>query len=336
MAFSLAPIESEKIWEAFLLKNSPGALFQSWLWGEVQSKLGVPLWRYGVYHGTTLVGLAQIIKVTARRGPFLQIRHGPVFDRQDKERWKWFLGEVKALAKDQGAWFVRLNPLIENSSSNQAMFGSLGLMPAAIHAMDAEYAWVLDLNKTESELLAAMRKTTRYEIKHAQALGVQIEKSTDPNKLAVFFDLYRETAKRQGFVEHKGIQEEFAIFAREEKAVLFTARLRDQIHAAAIILFVGHQGIYHHSASTPSSVGVNYLLQWEAICEAKKRGMNVYNFWGIAPNDSLRHPWRGITLFKTGFGGRLQEYIHAHDLPVSPFYGVPRLIESWRRWRKGY
>lgn len=332
--FSL--IKSKDLWESFLLRHSPGALFQTWLWGEVQSRLSLPLWRYGIYESKQLIGLAQIIKVTARRGPFLHIRHGPVWAAPTKERWKWFLHEITDLAKTEGVCFVRVSPRIENESRNQRLLGSLGLLPAAIHAMDAEYAWVLDLDKPESELLPAMRKSTRYEIKHAEALGVTIEKSTDPAQLAAFFDLYRKTAKRQGFVENTGIQEEFTTFAKERKAVLFTGRYKGETLSAAIILFVGNQGVYHHSASVPSNTGANHLLQWEAIREAKKRGMKVYNFWGIAPEDKPRHPWRGITLFKTGFGGSIKKYIHAHDLPVSGWYVIPRIIESIRRMQKGY
>lgn len=336
MSFSLAPIASKEVWESFLLAYAPGALFQSWLWGEVQKQQNIPLWRFGIYRGRRLVGVAQIIKVSARRSTFLHIRHGPVFANVKKNVWQWFLNEIKTLAKKEGARFIRLNPLIENSPRNQQLFTSLGLIASAIHAMDAEYAWMLDVGKSESELLSDMRKTTRYEVKHALNLGVVIEKSTDPADLATFFDLYKKTAKRQGFVEHTGIEEEFAAFAKEEKALLFTGKYKGEILAAAIILFVGNQGIYHHSASAPSTTGVNYLLQWEAMREAKRRGMDFYNFWGIAPYNKPSHPWRGITLFKTGFGGHLREYIHAHDLPLSSFYVIPRAIEIWRRWQKGY
>jgi lipid II:glycine glycyltransferase (peptidoglycan interpeptide bridge formation enzyme) len=78
------------------------------------------------------------------------------------------------------------------------------------------------------------------------------------------------------------------------------------------------------------------VLQWAASRDAKKRGMQVYNFWGIAPENNPNHPWRGITLFKKGFGGRNIEYIHAQDLAVSPLYIIPRTIEMVRRVVKGY
>ncbi len=336
MTYVLSPIDQENEWETFLSNHGPTAFFQSWLWAGVQHKLGAVVWRYGIYKGKILQGLALVVKVVARRGVFLQIRHGPVLDRQDKKLWQWFLQEMKTLAKSQGAWFIRLNPLIENSIDNQVFFYSLGLIPAAIHAMDAEYTWVLPLEKSEEELLAGMRKTTRYEIRRALGLGVTVKKTTDPGELKHFLTLYDTTTKRQDFIPNRGIVEEFGIFSKKGKALLLLGSYQGKIQAAAIVMFCGKQAIYHYGASIPSTTGVSYLIQWEAIREAKKRGYLLYNFWGIAQHDKQNHPWRGITLFKTGFGGHVNESIHAYDLPVSLYYIIPRCIEVWRRWRKGY
>jgi len=85
-----------------------------------------------------------------------------------------------------------------------------------------------------------------------------------------------------------------------------------------------------------SKIPASYVVQWRSILEARKRGINLYNFYGIAPDDKPNHPWRGITLFKKGFGGREINYIHAHDLPVSPMYLVPRTIEAIRTKMRGY
>mgnify|MGYP001567643633 CR=1 FL=1 len=333
---TIKEITSRDEWDAFLYRHSPNALFQSWLWGNLQVKLNVPIWRFGLYEGDMLRGVALIIKVAARRGTFLHIRHGPILDTTDKELWKWYFGEMKNLAKKEDACFVRINPLIENSSDRQKLFRLLGLVPAAIHAMDAEYTWVLPLDKNEDALLPGMRKSTRYEIRRAISAGVSVEKTTDPGQLKCFFRLYDETMKRQDFVPPGGIAEEFELFAKEGKAMLLLGSHQNRISAAAIILFDGNQAIYHYGASVRSDAGVSSLVQWEAIKEANNRGCLLYNFWGIAPDDKKNHPWRGITLFKTGFGGHVAESIHAHDLPVSPFYVIPRAIETWRRWRKGY
>src|SRR3972149_9919552 len=202
--------------------------------------------------------------------------------------------------------------------------------------MDAELTGVLDITPPEADILANMRKTTRYEIRHAQKLGVKIVRSSDPKDIIKFLDLYDQTAARHGFVKHLGISEEFSQFTAQNQAVLYFGSYQDKTVAAAFVLYFGEQAIYHHGASLRTKVPVSTLIQWQAIGEAKNRGLKRYNFWGIAPPDKLKHPWQGITLFKKGFGGRPQQYLHAHDLPVSRLYILPRLVELARRQLKGY
>ncbi len=336
MAITVTPITSSQIWETFVLKNAPGALFQSWAWGQVQVKMDQKLWRFGIYEGASLVGVFQILKVSARRGTFLHVRHGPVFAKQEKKYWEEFLTFMKECAAREHAWFIRVSPLIDDSQENRMFFKEFGMRSAAIHAMDAELCWVLDIDKSREELLAGMRKTTRYEIRQAEKLGVTVVQSSDVTSLGEFFKLYAATSRRQGFIPHSGINEEFEIFAKEGKSTLFLGTYKNEVLAGAIILYWGNQAFYHHGASLSTKVPASYLVQWVAIGEAQKRGIKVYNMWGIAPEDNLKHPWRGLTLFKKGFGGREIKYIHAHDLPISPKYLFARTVETVRRIRKGY
>ena len=213
------------------------------------------------------------------------------------------------------------------------MFAGLGLRPAPIHAMDAEYTWVLRLDDSEEVLLANMRKTTRYLVRQAEKLGVKVVAS---QKIADFLELYEQTAERQHFVPHRGIAAEFTEFVKRGAAELLVATHAGKRIAAAVILYFGQEAIYHHGASIASKIPASYLLQWYAIKEAKKRGLTWYNFWGIAPEDKPNHPWQGITLFKKGFGGELRSFIHAHDLPVSPFYRIAATVETVRKRLKHY
>lgn len=318
MAATIKPIERPDVWEEFIARNSPTAYMQSWTWGKVVQRLGHHLWRWGWYEGEELIAIAQIAKVSARRGTFLHIRHGPIVVKN----WKRVLSDLGELAKREHAWFVRISPQV-------GKLPDLGLVPAPIHAMDAEICWVLDLHKPEHELFADMRKTTRYEIRRAQKLGVTVEET---KSLGTFFELYQKTSERQRFVKHTGIAEEF----EEMDARCLVASYEGKALASAIIVYFGDEAIYRHGASIPSKISASYLLQWEAIREAKKRGKKVYNFWGIAPDNKPNHPWRGLTLFKKGFGGREIKYIHAHDLPLSPLYIIPRTIETARKMFKGY
>lgn len=325
-------ITSRQQWEIFWESYGANALFQSWLWGDVLQARKEKIWRLGFFEGSALVGIAIVTLVSARRGRFLHVRHGPIFVKPKSGYWKFFVGRMKDLAKESDTLFIRISPLLPDATT----LSDFGFIRAPVHEVDGERCWVLDLDQSEKTLLANMRKTTRYEIRRAQKMGVAVSISKDENDLNHFMKLYQTTTQRQGFVGHTGIREEYEIFFREGQAVLLLGKYQGEITAGALILFSGPQAIYHHGASIRSEAPVSHLIQWEAIREVKKRGMKVYNFWGIAPDDRPNHPWRGHTLFKKGFGGREIRYIHSQDLPVSPLYIIPKTIESVRRIVKGY
>jgi len=329
-------ITNKKEWEEIVDTFSPMALFQRWDWGEVQKMCGVNIFRFGYYEGTRLLGIACAVVVIAKRGNFLHIRHGPILTTWNVKIFDSVLTHLKKIAQDNSCVCIRISPCVENTETYKNMFSSLGGIPAAIHAMDAEYSWVLDLDIPEEQILANMRKTTRYEIRRAAKLGVAVEKTTDPKSLSTFFDLYDKTAKRHGFVEHKSIKEEFSLFAADGKALHIIGKVNNKPIASAIILFVGNEAIYHHGASVASSIPVSYFVQWEAILEAKKRGVEQYNFWGVSPTEDIHHPWYGLTQFKKGFGGNPRSFIHAYDFPLSWNYWLFRGIELVRKQLKGY
>lgn len=328
-------VTSKEIWEDFITSFSPSSLFQSWNWGEVMKKSQI-LWKWGIYDYSKLIGIAQIVKVTAKRGTFLHVRHGPIFSSWQKKYFDFLLKNLKSLAKKEKALFIRISPLKANSIENQSFLNNYGFHDAPIHRMDAEVTWVINLRQNEDTILANMRKTTRYLIKQAQKMGVEIIQKTDIKEIDKFLKLYKITSQRQHFVQHQGIREEFEIFSKDGEIILFEGFHQKKLLAAALIIFYKNQAIYHHSASIEQKIPVNYLLQWEAIKEAKRRNKLIYNMWGIADEKNKRHPWRGLTTFKIGFGGERIEYLHTQDLPLSFLYCATFIVETVRKILKGY
>ncbi|OGG16255.1 hypothetical protein A3D77_02230 [Candidatus Gottesmanbacteria bacterium RIFCSPHIGHO2_02_FULL_39_11] len=325
-------VRSENDWEAYIREHSPVALFQSWSWGEIVEKA----WRLGNFSEDKLTSVAQVAKIDARRGRFLHIRHGPILSSWDRESLSIWVDYFISLAKKERANFIRMSPLIPNTEYNERLFKDFHFRPSPIHAMDGEYCWVLNVDKSEEELLSGMRKTTRYLIRQAEKIGVKIEKSKNPKDLEDFMTLYEMTASRHGFTKHTGIVDEFMEFLKKDQILLFKGYFDKKLLSAALILFYNNQAVYHHSASVDQKIPVNYLLQWEAIKEARKRNKKIYNFWGIAPTDRKTHPWYGLSLFKKGFGGHSLEYMHAHDLPVNRKYLITLAVESFRKIKKRY
>ena len=223
---------------------------------------------------------------------------------------------------------------------------------APIH-VHPERAWILDIRPTEEQLLGAMRKTTRYLIRKAIKDGVRIRSTRDAHELRIFYDLYLKTVRRQRFTpfSYSYIEKELESFGgvHGSEARIFFAEHQGEILATAIVVYTSWSGFYHHGAASlvRPKIPASYLLQWEALKEAKTRGCEYYNFWGLAHKNPSTifdrcarlfrtlHPWEGITLFKTGFGGFEENYIHAQDFAVRPLYWVTYFIESVRRIKRG-
>lgn len=333
-------INDKDFWEKFLTKKEIGfyPLFQSWNWGEVQRKLGFEILRLGIYESGSLLGICLLVDIKAKRGHFVHLRHGPVFLRFNERYLDFLLDYIKKLKKQKNISFIRLSPLLEKTKELDSFLKERGFRDSLIHNMDAEICWVMDIGKSEEQLIKEMRKTHRYLIRKAQTMNIRITRTTNVSKIDVFLNLYSDLSKRKGFVPHIGIKEEFGVFGKDNQALLFSAEYNRKIISSALVLFVGDMAIYRHGASSEEfrNVPVSYLLQWEAILEAKKRGKRRYNFWGVAPSDSKNHPWQGLTLFKTGFGGERLEFLHAQDLPLGIWYWKTYLIEYLAKKIKGY
>lgn len=332
-------ITDKKIWEDYV-QNSALAFspfFQSWDWGELQKKLGNTIFRLGLYSNRTLVGVCHAVAIKAKRGRYLHLRHGPILT-DFEDHFDDMLEVIRERTKDLKLDFVRMSPLLDTTIFDKQFLKKRGFRNAPVHNMDAENTWVLDLYKTEEELLTGMRKTTRYLVKKAQGMPIDITVTVSEKDFDEFFRLYTATSQRHSFVPHRGLREELEIFAKDHNAKLFLARYEGKLIAGALVIFYGNQAVYHHAASdsTYRDVPAAYLLQWEAIKEAKKQGKVLYNFWGVVPPEKPKHPWQGLTLFKTGFGGRRINFIHAQDLPLTPRYWKTYIIETLWRIKRGY
>jgi len=204
--------------------------------------------------------------------------------------------------------------------------------------MHAETTWQLDLAPSEDELLANMRKTTRYSIRRAARDGVRIIQSKKVKDIETLYQLQMEAVKRHKFIpfSKEFMEKQFQAFVQDDQVALFLAEYNKQILSVAMIIYYGDMAVYHYAGTSSKfpQIFSSYLLQWEAIREAKKRECKIYNFWGIAPTDNPKHRFAGVTIFKKGFGWGRVDYLHAQDYPLSTLYRITCLFETIRRMRR--
>jgi lipid II:glycine glycyltransferase (peptidoglycan interpeptide bridge formation enzyme) len=336
MTISVASITSKTIWEAFLRQHPEASFLQSWNWGEFYLSLGQRIFRQGFFQAEKLIGVMLLVEEKAKRARYLTLAGGPIIDWSNQELLTALAIELKRLGRETKAVFIRVRPqLLDSQEAREIFTQRLGLVKAPMH-LSAELTHCLDLTKSEPELLAQMRKSTRYEIRQAEKRGLRLETTTDTQAIASFHQLQLATAKRQKFIPFslEYWQKQFAVFAQDEQVILYSSYYGEQLLAQAMIIFYGQEAVYHYGASTDlarQQPGA-YQIQWAAIQEAKRRGLARYNFWGVAPADQPEHRFAKLSVFKRGFGGADCAYLPAHDLIIDSLkYKINLLVETSRK-----
>lgn len=320
-------------WEKFIGAHPEANFLSSWNWGVFQEGLGKQVFYRGYYSSEQLLGVSLIIQEDAKRGRYLTCAGGPILDWQVQKLVHHWCDDVRTLAHKQDAAFVRVRPQIHDTSNNHKLFADLGFKPSPMH-LTADLTLQLDLELSLDELLAQMRKSTRYEIRQAQKLGVVTRESTDPAEIELFHQHQLALATKHGFVPFSldFLKRQFQVFAADGQACLIHAYFQDKLLASAFVIYYGSEAVYHYGISTPDNQKLPgaYAVQWAAIARAKELGIKRYNFWGIAPEGSQNHRFAGVSLFKRGFGGKEVAYLKAHDLPVKSSYLLTKLFEQAR------
>lgn len=314
------------------LENYPEANFlQSPEWAKVNEILGTKV----IVREFENFGRALMIVRNAKRGRYLEIACGPLIDWHNTNLLYEVFAEIRKTAKENKCAFVRIRPQLRRTPENLMLLKGLNLKPSPMH-LAAEHTVILDLTKSEEELLADMRRQTRYEVRRADKLGIKVEVSNTEEIFREFHKVQTETAKRQHFfppslelllAEHE---------AFEDKAVIYVAKYENQPVAYGLIIANGSEAEYYEAASTELNRKLPgaYALIWQAMKDLRFKGIKRFNLWGIAPPNQPHHRYAGVTTFKTGFGGEIVEYVPAHDLVINKIKYIPNLIVEKARKKK--
>ena len=194
----------------------------------------------------------------------------------------------------------------------------------------------VDLRADESALWGDLRKKWRQYVNKARKSEVRVVDAT-VDRLPEFYSIYRETARRAGFVirTYESYLGVWRAFERLGMARLLMAEGPDGVGMATLFLLrVGDRVVEPYGGMTPAGADnrANYLLKWEAMRTSREQGATSYDMWGISHE--------GIEHFKAGFGGREIKYVGAWDLVLDPagrlaFDGAQTVQDRIGAWRHG-
>jgi len=340
--YEIKEILNKEDWEQFLAKQKFVLMTQSYRYGDFYESMNEKHWLIGVYEEGQLVAGSLILTVHARRGNFVFLPYGPVISKDYENILKLFIDFLKEKAKKEHYDFIRVSPFVDDLLETKNIYQNIGFRKSPIHAL-AETTWLLDLSKSEEEILANMNKNHRNLINRCIREKVKVIFSNDKKALEEFNVLHDFTAKKHHFTRFSNsyVEKEFMAFEQDDEVSVIKAYLPDNpnLDSSAVVYFYGNSAAYRHGASLvqDKKLPTSYLLQWEAIKEAKNRGLKYYNFWGIAPDNApANHPFKGITHFKKGFGGFQKDLLPCQDFIISPKYWITWIIETVRSKKRGF
>ncbi|EKD68161.1 MAG: femAB family protein [uncultured bacterium] len=236
--------------------------------------------------------------------------------------------ELKKLGKEKKAVFIQLEP---NTIKH------FNLLPPSHHPLFTKYTFIIDLTKSEEELLKAMHPKTRYNIRVAQKHNVKIQEDNNDTAFETYIKLSKETTNRQGFYAHNETYTRtmWEIMHKAGIATLWTATYEGNVLAAWII-FV-HDGVmyYPYGASSREhrEVMAPNLLLWELIKWGRQQKLNTFDLWGaIGPDPNPKDPWYGFHRFKAGFSPQLVEFVGSYDLIIQPILYKLYCFADTVRW----
>lgn len=296
---AMEKVQNKAEWNKRVFENAPrsGAFLQSYDWGAFQEANGREVLRYAFKNG-----LAQLIRMPLPTGKhYLYCPRGPLGFSAD---------HLRVLGKSEEALFVRYEPVAKGEGKKIA-----NIQPAD--------TLITDLAQDEDVLLAKMHHKTRYNIRLAEKKGVEVNiASTDFDEAWTLFEV---TGKRGGFGLHsKEYYQKMLEVLREDdcQAFLATASFKGEVLAATIMIDCHGTRTYLHGASSNEKreLMAPHLLHWKLLQDAKAKGLNAYDWWGIAPEGAENHLWAGVTRFKKGFGGDMVSYPGAFELPIDKFW----------------
>lgn len=326
----LVAITHRDPWEAFQASQPFAQLLQSWAWGDFRMSQGSEVRRFMLLDERSApLAAIQMERRTRRFGiGYWFAPRGPVFSSAlslDARRGA-MMGLCEELLKlpelRRKTLFWRMEPL-------SGLGEPEGLIPLSFRrtsALDPASTIVMDLKKSEEELLRGMHEKTRYNIRLAERNGVVVRRSSSVEDLNTFLVLEEETAKRDAFVQHSSpyLSATFNALAAHGMATIRIAELEKRPLAAQMEISYGDTVTYLYGASSSESRNVMapYALQWNAMTAAKSRGFTTYDLWGANPEFkgmfTQKPSWEGITRFKRGFGGRQVDLVGTWDLPLMP------------------
>ena len=164
----------------------------------------------------------------------------------------------------------------------------------------------ISLSQPLEEIYKQMHPKGRYNAKLAQKKALTVSKDLTAKQ---FYQLLQNTSVRDNFsINSKDYYTQLFKLIPNHQLHKYAVYLDKQLIAAAIVIDHKDTAYYLYGASDHKhrQLMAPYLIQHQAIKDAKQRKLKIYDFLGISPYSP--HPLDKVSEFKRKFGGQIVHY----------------------------
>ncbi len=318
---------SDLEWDHFVAAAG-GAYQQSSMWAEVKATLG---WRCArlVLRGPEgiVAGCRVLLRPVPWAGAIAYVPRGPLVGGHDPRALESLLEALHELTLQERILYLKVQPP-PGRGDMALVLQARGFVKSALDVAPAITIRV-DLDRSPEALLAAMRRTTRTNIRKAQRLGVLIREGGEAD-LETFMRLLVATARRQGFSAHPRMYYEqmWRTFAARGHACLLIAEYEGVALSSNFLLGYGDSTVYKAGgwSGTRGNTRPNELLHWTGMQWGWAREHRYYDFEGVKRSigqallkeHSPDFSTDGVANFKLGFGGEVTAFPGTYDRACWP------------------
>ena len=301
-------LAEDRAWDDFVRAQPDGHHEQTSLWGSVRATLGWTVVRVVLTEDGKIIGGAQVQLRTVRRlGKWAYITFGPVVAGNDSLAEKTLLAELKHFLRQERALYLLAQlPYDAKTFGERLLADGFIKAPLALAPSNMKATLLLDLKKSEAQLLAEMRATTRHQIRQGLKRGLTVEPGGAAD-LDEFWKLMCALCARRKITPNPSTPEFFhelwkqfsprgwmQIFVVKHEGKTIAAQVAFRFGDWFRVWKIGWDG-------TQAALRTNQLLYWKLICAAKEQGCRHFDFVNVEPGEVS-----GPSEFKLGFGGEVK------------------------------
>lgn len=216
---------------------------------------------------------------------------------------KIFLKDIRMLSKKRRAF----RTIIELKTSKQKEFLKKNGYKLSKSPYLPTKTLVVNLKKPISELKSDLSKDAKRSLKKTQNIKI---KRININEIEKFRKSWRKSVGMGRYVPStKNLSAMKRVF-NKNCLILYQTNASRHPGTGAVFLKDDMSAYYWYAFTDEKGRKTlsQYKLVWEGILWAKNKGVKYFDFEGIYDERFPKKSWRGFTLFKKKFGGKIKKY----------------------------